>query len=113
LVDLYAVHRRHAGDEWLAEPDAFVLIAEIHSDAVGYALVHMRGPEETWATRGTGTALVEAVHRRLDSIGVGEIGVSVIASNREAVRFYEGLGLLPFLVSHIGPVPGPPTRART
>ena len=98
---------------------------------MGYALVHMRAPQETWATgeriaelasltvlpgyrgRGTRTALVEAVHRRLDSIGVGEIGVSVIASNREAVRFYEGLGLLPFLVSYIGPVPGPPTRART
>jgi ribosomal protein S18 acetylase RimI-like enzyme len=67
----------------------------------------MRGPEETWATkeriaeletltvlpghrgRGIGRALVEGVHRRLDSIGVSEIAVSVISSNREAVRFYE------------------------
>lgn len=41
--DLYA--------EWLDEPDAFVLVAEAgRGAAVGYALVHMRGPEETWAT---------------------------------------------------------------
>jgi ribosomal protein S18 acetylase RimI-like enzyme len=36
----------------LPEPDAFVLFAEVDSDsaAVGYGLVHMPGPEQTWAT---------------------------------------------------------------
>ena len=63
--------------------------------------------------RGIGTALVETVHRRLGSIGVSEIEVSVIASNREAVRVYERLGLLPFLVSYIGSVAGAPPPART
>lgn len=33
----------------LAEPDAFGLVAEADGAAVGYALVHMRGSEKTWA----------------------------------------------------------------
>jgi hypothetical protein len=37
-------------EEWLAEPDAFVMVAEIDGSAVGYALVHMRGEEESWQT---------------------------------------------------------------
>jgi ribosomal protein S18 acetylase RimI-like enzyme len=121
-ADSWAV-RRALYEEWLAEPDAFALIAEAESGPVGYALVHMRGPEETWATgeriaeletltvlpahrgRGLGRALVEQVYRELERIGVGQLGVSVITSNTDAVRFYERLGLLPFLVTYIGPVP--------
>jgi ribosomal protein S18 acetylase RimI-like enzyme len=109
--------------DWLREPDAFVLIAEADPVPVGYALVHMRGPEETWSTpdrvaeietltvlpahrgKGVGGALVEAVYQELNRIGVGQLGVGVIASNADAIRFYERLGLLPFLVSYIGPVP--------
>lgn len=83
----------------------------------------MRGPEETWATgkriaeletltvlrahrgKGVGGALVKAVYQELNRIGVGHLGVGVIAANRDAIRFYERLGLLPFLVTYIGPVP--------
>jgi ribosomal protein S18 acetylase RimI-like enzyme len=124
--------RRALYEDWLSEPDAFALIAEAESVPVGYALVHMRGPEETWSTpdriaeietltvlpahrgRGVGGALVRAVYRELNRIGVGHLAVGVIASNTAAVRFYERLGLLPFLVSFIGPVQpanldGPPT----
>ena len=115
--------RRALYEEWLAEPDAFVLIAEAASQPVGYALVHMRGPEETWSTpdriaeletltvepthrgQGIGRALVDEVYQELDRIGVGHLGVAVIASNTEAIRFYERLGLLPFLVTYIGRVP--------
>ena len=42
--------RRALYEDWLSEPDAFALIAEADSVPVGYALVHMRGPEETWST---------------------------------------------------------------
>ncbi len=55
--------------------------------------------------RGVGGALVKAVYQELNRIGVGHLGVGVIASNADAVRFYERLGLLPFLVTYIGPVP--------
>jgi hypothetical protein len=35
--------RRELYEEWLAEPDAFVLIAQDDQRAVGYAVIHMRG----------------------------------------------------------------------
>ena len=117
--------RRRLYEEWLAEPDSFALVAKDDSKAVGYAVVHMRGPEETWATddriaeletltvlpdyrgRGIGTTLVEAVNRELRRLGIRHLGVSVIASNKDALRFYERLGLLPFLTSYIANVPPP------
>lgn len=107
-------------EEWLAEPDAFVMLAEQGGRPVGYALVHMRGEEESWSTGariaeletlavlpgdrglGTGTLLIRAVYEELRHIGVSQLGVSVIATNRNAIRFYERLGLLPFCVSYIG-----------
>ena len=55
--------------------------------------------------KGVGGALVKAVYQELNRIGVGHLGVGAIASNADAVRFYERLGLLPFLVTYIGPVP--------
>jgi GNAT superfamily N-acetyltransferase len=115
--------------EWLAEPDAFVLLAHARSRPVGYALVHMRAGEETWATGdriaeletltvhpdhrgcGVGTAFVRGVHRELRRLGVGHLSVSVIASNADAIRFYERLDLLPFTISYIGAVPRAPSSS--
>src|SRR6202042_3115267 len=75
--------RRALYEEWLAEPGAFVLVAEDDSRPVAYALVHMGGPEETWTTgdrvaeletltvlpeyrsHGLGMRLMEAVHAEL------------------------------------------------
>jgi ribosomal protein S18 acetylase RimI-like enzyme len=122
--DSWAV-RRACYEEWLAEPDAFVLIAEVDSEPDGYALVHIRGPEETWTTgdrvakletltvlpthrgRGLGSALIEAVHRELNALGVTHIEVSVVASNTEAIRFYDRLNMQPFLQTYLGRVPEP------
>ena len=39
--------RRELYEDWLEEPDAFVLLAEVDGEPIGYALVHLRGPEET------------------------------------------------------------------
>ena len=90
---------------------------------VGYAVAHMRGPEETWASgdriavletlavlpghrgRGLGTALVERMYEELRALGVGHFTVGVIASNADAVRFYERLGLTRFVVDYAGAVP--------
>lgn len=109
--------------EWLTEPDAFVMLAEEDGTAVGYALVHMRGEEESWETGsrigeletlallpghrglGTGAQLIAAVYDELRRIGVGQLGVGIISTNHDAIRFYERLGLLPFSVSYIGNIP--------
>lgn len=118
----WAVRRALYG-EWLAEPGAFVMLAEADDTVVGYALVHMRGQEESWQTgariaeletlavlpgrRGTGTGrrLIEAVYDELRRLGISQIGVSVIATNADAIRFYDRLGLLRFCVSYLGNVP--------
>ena len=121
-ADSWAV-RRALYEEWLAAPDAFVLIAEIDATPVGYAVVHMRGPEETWATGervaeletlavlpdhrgvGIGAALVDRFYEELKRAGVEHFVVGVVASNAHAIRFYERLGLTKFLVSYVGRVP--------
>ena len=123
--DSWAV-RRALYEEWLAEPDAFILMAESDGQAVGYALVHLRGPEETWATgerigvletlavlpgergRGIGGALFERMYEELHALGVREVQVAVIAKNAEALRFYERQGLLRFTVSFLGRIPEAP-----
>ena len=120
-ADSWAV-RRDLYEEWLKDPNAFVLIAESQGVPVGYAVVQVRGPEETWATgdrvaqletltvlpghrgQGIGSALVERMHEELRRLGASHFVVSVIASNADAVRFYERLGLTTFLVTYTGPV---------
>jgi GNAT superfamily N-acetyltransferase len=120
--DSWAV-RRALYVEWLAEPDAFALVAESEDgQPIGYALVHLRGPEETWATgdrigvletltvqpgergRGIGSALFERIYEELRRVGVTELQVAVISKNASALRFYERQGLLPFTVSYVGRV---------
>jgi GNAT superfamily N-acetyltransferase len=114
--------RRALYEDWLAEPDAFVLIAEADRQPIGYAMVHLRGPEETWQTgerigvletltvlpgergRGVGTALFERIYAELRGLGVTELEVAVISKNAAALRFYERHGLLPFTVSYMGRV---------
>ena len=120
-ADSWAV-RRQLYEEWFRDPDAFALIAESDGEPVGYAMVQLRGPEETWATgdrvaqletltvlpghrgQGIGSALVERMHEELRRVGASHFVVSVIASNADAVRFYERLGLTTFLITYAGPV---------
>lgn len=116
--------RRALYEEWLAGPDAFALIAESESGPVGYAVVQVRGPEETWATadrvapletlavlsghrgQGIGTALVERMHQEVQEMDVSHFVVAVIATNADSVRFYERLGLTPFPITYAGPARG-------
>lgn len=115
--------RRALYEEWLAEPDAFALVALIDDEPVGYAVVHMRPPEETWATgdpiaeletlavlpdhrgEGIGRALMEEVFEELRRLGVEQWAVGAISTNADAIRFYERLGVLPFVTSFLGAVP--------
>ena len=114
--------RRELYEAWLAEPRSFAFLAEHDGRPVGYAVVHLRGPEETWATeqigvleslavlaaergRGIGSALVARVFEELRQAGIEHFEVAVMASNQDAVRFYERLGLTRFLVTYLGRVP--------
>ncbi len=109
--------RQAAYETWLAEPDAFVLLAELGGEAVGYALVrivdgfHSFGTEERIGSvetlsvlpeargRGVGSALVDAVERELAEVGVGRLKLAVVEGNEEALRFYSRRGLS--AVSHV------------
>ena len=114
--------RHELYEDWLSEPDSFVLLAEIDGQPIGYAVVHLRGPEETWQTgdrigvletlavlpdergHGVGSALFGRIYAELRGLGVTELEVAVISKNAAALRFYERHGLLPFTVSFMGRV---------
>ena len=98
------------------------MIAEDAGQAVGYAVVRMRGPEESWETgpiaeletlsvlpehrgRGIGTALMDAFHDELRKTGTRHWSVAVISANADAVRFYERQGLVQYLSTYLGRVP--------
>lgn len=107
--------------EWLSEPDAFVLVARHENHAVGYAMVHMHR-QGSWGTgdriaeietltvlpqyrgAGIGGQLVAAIRDELARIGIAQLSVAVITTNHDAIRFYERLGLLPFVVTYVGDV---------
>jgi ribosomal protein S18 acetylase RimI-like enzyme len=101
-------HRQYA--DWLAESEAFVLLAERDGAPVGYAMVHVREGSPTWPIgehageletlsvlpgergKGTGSTLLEAVRGELATRGVTEVSLLAIATNDEAIRFYERRG---------------------
>ncbi|HEX4345450.1 MAG TPA: GNAT family N-acetyltransferase [Solirubrobacteraceae bacterium] len=97
--------------DWLARPHAFVLVAQQHGRPVGYAVASTTGGYQSWASeervgevhdlvvaggkRGTGigTALMEAVERRLRTLGIREYRVMLIEANDAAHRFYVKRGM--------------------
>lgn len=98
----------------MAEPGSFILIAEQVGSPVGYAMVHLRSASPTWASserageietlsvlpemrgRGIGAALLQAVRKSLEPLGLGELSLHVLAGNDDATRFYERQGFSPF-----------------
>src|SRR5687768_7583301 len=86
VEDSWAV-RRELYEGFLNEPGGFALIAEDEVGPAGYAVVSVRGPEETWTTgevaelqslavvpgrrmQGTGRALVERMFDELRTAGI-------------------------------------------
>jgi ribosomal protein S18 acetylase RimI-like enzyme len=106
--------RRAQYELWLAEPDAFALVAREAGRAVGYAMVHLGGPSVTWplgerlATvetlavlaeargRGVGRTLLDGVRREARRRGADSMTLLVMEDNEAAQRFYEREGFRPF-----------------
>jgi ribosomal protein S18 acetylase RimI-like enzyme len=119
--------RRELERRWAeSEPGSFVLAALQDDRRVGYAYVriHRGGTfSSSWSFsdplaelsalavapshrgRGVGSALLDAVERRLGEMDVQDMVIGVMVGNDEAMRFYERRGALPYvteLVQRLG-----------
>lgn len=115
--------RRRTEARWLeSEPDSFVIAAQDGDSYVGYAFVRIRsgaGFAESWtfsdpladlATlvvtpelrgQGVGSALMDAAEARLRRMGIADMAITVIATNTEAIPFYERRGAMPFVTEFV------------
>jgi GNAT superfamily N-acetyltransferase len=98
--------RRASYVTWLAEPDAFALVARRGHRAVGYVLVTVNEGSPTWAAvarfgyvetlsvlpaergSGIGRLLLHAAEDHLATLGVEHVELTVVAANAAARRFY-------------------------
>jgi GNAT superfamily N-acetyltransferase len=96
--------------KWLAEPDAFCLVARApDGELLGYALVTFGDGSPTWQAgrsaelqslsvlpsargAGVGSALLHAVEEHIATHGVQQLYITAVAANADAVRFYEREG---------------------
>lgn len=108
--------RRTEFEDWMREGAGWLLIAEREGSPVGFAFFRIGQSDWSFETNermgelealsvepelrrwGIGSLLMEQVELRLVSAGVGFIGLTVIAGNDDALRFYERWGMTP---SHI------------
>lgn len=108
--------RRGRYEEWLADTDAFALIAHLGDEPVGYAVVAIHGPIATWpgdrtgcletlsvlpAARGAGvgSALISQARSGLAGSGITQMTIEVIAGNDDARRFYARHGFEPYFTA--------------
>ena len=100
-----------------------LLLAEDGGRVIGYAMVSEVGGQATVATgdrvaeleslavaegergRSVGSALTEAAYAVMRDLVVAEVMLYVVDGNEEATRFYEQLGLRPYLHVMLGRVP--------
>jgi ribosomal protein S18 acetylase RimI-like enzyme len=110
---------------WLADPASIGLLAMVGDDVVGYAVVTMHDEDDSHVTgdrfaelqslavsvgrrgEGIGTALLHEVYRQVRAVGVTEMVIGVLATNRPAMRLYEREGFRPWVVLTMGTVPDP------
>jgi ribosomal protein S18 acetylase RimI-like enzyme len=115
--------RRRTERRWLeSEPDSFVIAARISDRIVGYAFVRVRsgtGFAESWEVsdpladlatlsvlpeyrgQGIGSTLMDAVEAKLREMGIADMAIVVIATNSEAIPFYERRGAVPFITEFV------------
>jgi ribosomal protein S18 acetylase RimI-like enzyme len=104
--------KRRWYEDWLADEDSFLLLAEMDGRAVGYAVVRMVRPDPTptWhqpprkaeiealaiapeaQREGVGQLMIDGIKHEVQEMGVEVLGGAVIGGNDDAVRFYEREG---------------------
>jgi ribosomal protein S18 acetylase RimI-like enzyme len=100
-----------------------LLLAEENGRAIGYAMVSQTGGQATLATgdrmaeletlsveevergQGVGRALMDAAYAVMRELGASEVMLYVLEGNDGAVRFYERVGMRPYLRVMLGRVP--------
>jgi ribosomal protein S18 acetylase RimI-like enzyme len=108
--------RREQYESWMAVTGCFLFVARRGEQAVGYLMLRIGDGPSTWEvgeqageietlavvpearSAGVGRMLVEAALAEADTQGVTAIGVGVVHSNDDAIRFYERAGFAPFYV---------------
>jgi ribosomal protein S18 acetylase RimI-like enzyme len=104
--------------ELFEKPDTTLLLARVDGELVGYALLHVEPVGETfiadtWRTgerigelesiavapshrgRGIGSALLDAVDREFEALGVADVIIGLLPGNDGARRLYESRGFRP------------------
>jgi GNAT superfamily N-acetyltransferase len=112
--------RRGEFKRWMQAGDAWLLVAEREGSPVGFAFFRLCEGDWSFETDdrigelealsvepelrrwGIGSLLIEEVERRLTAVGVGFIGLAVIAGNDEALRLYARWGMAPSYVRCLG-----------
>ena len=112
--------RRIEFERWMRAGEAWLLIAEREGCPVGFAFFRICDSDWSFETNermgelealsvepelrrwGIGSLLMEQVERRLADAGVGFIGLTIIAGNEDALRFYERWGMAPSHVRCLG-----------
>ena len=120
--EAWARRRRHY-ESLLESGRGHLLLAEEDGRAIGYAMVSVIGSQVTLTTRdrmaeletlsvaegerghGVGRALMDAAYAVMRELEITEVMLYVLEGNDGAVRFYERLGLQPYLRVMLGPVP--------
>jgi ribosomal protein S18 acetylase RimI-like enzyme len=110
--------RRALYAQLLERPDTVLLLALDGDALIGYALAHVAPVEETWIAdtwrtaprigeieslsvapehrgRGIGTALMDALERELEALGITDLIVGALAGNEDALRLYRRRGYRP------------------
>jgi GNAT superfamily N-acetyltransferase len=110
--------RREQYEGWLAaDPRAFVLLARRQGRAIGYAFVRVEAQgSPTWQGdgdaadletlsllpeargSGTGAKLVALVREEVQRQGYAALHVTAVATNHDALRFYEREGFAPAFI---------------
>jgi ribosomal protein S18 acetylase RimI-like enzyme len=111
--------------QWLAAPEAAVLVSQDAGRLLGYAMIRLADAAGSWqwgdqvgvletlviarSARGTGAGrvLLDAARQRLAGWGAQVMTISVIAGNEGALRFYRREGASSYLHTLIMPVRQP------
>ena len=115
--------RRPHYESLLESGRGHLLLAEDGGRVIAYAMVSEASGQVTLATgdrmaeletlsvaegergQGVGRALMDAAYAVMRELGASEVMLYVLDGNDDAIRFYDRLGMRPYLHVMLGPVP--------